>query len=198
MNEPNDELHQLWQGAKKTARPATSDPEALIVRAKAQQQHTRNFHWGNIAVLLGVVVGLIAFFRYVAPLQTTLSHGGIGLMIGGLLLRILIEGYSLIRSSRVDLSADAQQATHEALTFLRFRKTIHGWVTVAIVLLYSLGFYLLTPEFNQYFSLPWMILIDGSYLVGAVILIGLIRRGIRKEVTALEELAAIGRELGAA
>ena len=198
MNEPNDELHQLWQETKSIIRPSTSNVEALIAQAKAHRKHTRNFHGGNIAVLLGVVFGLIVFFRYVAPLQTLLSHVGIGLMIGGLLLRIVIELYSLVRSTRIDLSANARQATDDALAFLRFRKTVHGWVTITIVLLYSLGFYLLTPEFSQYFSLPWMILIDGSYLVGAAILIGLIRRGIRKEVTALEELAAIGRELGAA
>ncbi len=195
MNEPDDELHHLWQEAKKSTRPATSDAETLIVRAKTHQKHTRNFHWGNMAVLLGTVFGLLAFFRYVAPLQTLLSHVGIGLMIGGLLLRIVIELYSVVRSTRIDLSANARQATDDALAFLRFRKTVHGWVTIAIVFLYSLGFYLLTPEFSQYFSLPWLILIDGSYLVGAAILIGLIRRGIRREITALAELTAVRQEI---
>ncbi|MGB3851886.1 MAG: hypothetical protein WA958_18095 [Tunicatimonas sp.] len=198
MSEPNNELHQLWQQAKQTHRAALPDATSLINRAKAHQRHTRNFHFGNMAVLSATVAGLLVFFRYVAPLQTTLSHLGIGLMIGGLLLRILIEGYSVVRSARINLSANAQQATSDALTFLRFRKVVHGWVTIAIVLLYSLGFYLLTPEFSQYFSLPWMILIDGSYLVGAAVLIILIRRGIKREMTALAELVAIKQDMNAA
>lgn len=191
MSEPNSELRQLWQAAKQTTKPSSSDAKALIVRARAHQKRTRNFHLSNIIILLTTMIGLIAFFYYVAPLQTLLSHVGIGLMLGGLLLRILIEGYSMMRGLRIDLSVNAQQATDDALAFHRLRKTIHGPFTIVIVLLYSIGFYLLTPEFSRYFTLPWMILIDGSYLVGATILIVLIRRGVRQEMTALSELVAI-------
>ena len=195
MNESDDNLKTLWEQAKQHHPPAPPVPDALADRARAMVKHTRNFHFGNVAILLAVVVGLLAFFYYVAPLQTLLSHIGIGLMIGGLLVRIVIELYSVARSARIDLGANAVQATDDALSFYRFRKKIHGPITIAIVLLYSLGFYLLTPEFSDYFSLPWMVLIDGSYLVGAVILILLIRQGIRKEMAALLELTTVKNEM---
>ena len=195
MNESNDELTDLWKQAKQHNAPTLSAPDALADRARAIVKHTRNFHLGNVAILLAVVVGLLAFFYYVAPLQTLLSHIGIGLMIGGLLVRIGIELYSVARSGRINLGANAVQATDDALSFYRFRKKIHGPITIAIVLLYSLGFYLLTPEFSDYFSWPWMMLIDGSYLVGAVILILLIRQGIRKEMAALRELTTVKNEM---
>ena len=195
MNESDDELTNLWKQAKQQHPPAPSAPNVLAEKARSTVRHTRNFHLGNVAILLTVVVGLLAFFYYVAPLQTTLSRIGIGLMIGGLLVRIGIELHSVARSARINLGVNAVQATDDALSFYRFRKRIHGPITITIVLLYSLGFYLLTPEFSRYFSLFWMVLIDGSYLVGAVILILLIRQGIRKEMKALAELIDIKKEM---
>ena len=195
MHEPDDELTNLWKQAKQQNAPTPSAADALAKKARATVRHTRNFHLGNVAILLAVVVGLLAFFYYVAPLQTTLSHIGIGLMIGGLLVRIAVELHSVARSARIDLGANAVRATDDALSFYQFRKRIHGPITITIVLLYSLGFYMLTPEFSHYFSLPWMILIDGSYLIGAVILILLIRQGIRKEMSALAELIDIKEDM---
>lgn len=195
MNESNDELTNLWKQAKQHHTPRPSSFATLVDKARATVRHTRNFHLGNVAILLVVVVGLLAFFYYVAPLQTTLSHVGIGLMIGGLLIRIGVELHSVARSARINLGVNAVQATDDALSFYRFRKRIHGPITITIVLLYSLGFYLLTPEFSRYFSLFWMILIDGSYLVGAIILILVIRQGIRQEMRALAELIDIKKEM---
>jgi hypothetical protein len=65
---------------------------------------------------------------------------------------------------------------------------IHGPVTISILLLYTIGFYMLTPEFSRYFSLPVMILIDVSYIAGAAIVGIAIRHGIAKEMTILNAI----------
>jgi len=88
-------------------------------------------------------------------------------MMAVLMIRILVELGSCIRFSRLDLTASAQAASTAFFRFYRFRPVIHGWFTIALVALYTTGFYMLTPEFSLYFSLPMMILIDASYLVGA-------------------------------
>jgi hypothetical protein len=60
---------------------------------------------------------------------------------------------------------------------------MNGPVTVSIVILYSIGFYLLTPEFSLYFSTSMMVLIDLSYIIAAVIFISSIMKAVKKEMS---------------
>lgn len=195
MSQPSDELHRLWQAAKQDTSPTSLEASAMIAQARTHRRRTQRFHWINVAVLLLVVIGLGAFFTYLAPLQDTLSHIGIGFMIGSLLLRIGIEVYSAVISSRIDLSIAPRQALETARVFHRFRQTIHGPITGAIVALYSLGFFVLLPEFSRYFNLLWIVLMSVSYVIGAVFVTWQVRRGIRREMQALARLSAIEKEL---
>ncbi|MEO9209891.1 MAG: hypothetical protein ABI208_02265 [Ginsengibacter sp.] len=69
------------------------------------------------------------------------------------------------------------------MSYFRFRKIMNGPVTVSIVILYSIGFYLLTPEFSLYFSTSMMVLIDLSYIIAAVIFISSIMKAVKKEMS---------------
>jgi uncharacterized membrane protein YqjE len=72
---------------------------------------------------------------------------------------------------------------------------MNGPVTVSIVILYSIGFYLLTPEFSLYFSTAMMVLIDLSYILAAVIFIWSIRKAVKKEMTILNEVIHIQEDI---
>ena len=194
MSNP-DELTQLWQAARQAVPVPPDNSQALLRRAKASQRHTLYFQLGNIAVLLAVVVGLLAFFNYVAPVREGLSRVGVVLMIGGLLLRIGIESYSVRKSRRLNVARDARRATDDALRYYRFRQRVHGPVTFSIVALYTLGFALLNPEFSLYFSGYALMAMDVFYLLGAVFLVWQIRKGIRKEMSALADLVAVQQEM---
>ena len=113
---------------------------------------------------------------------------GVSLMIGSISVRILIELFSIYLSTKIDLSAAAMKTNHDWLKFYQFRKRIHGPVTLIIIVLYTIGFYMLTPEFSLHFSFPVMILIDLSYIIGAIIFTWFIRNAIRKE---MKYLAAV-------
>lgn len=116
-------------------------------------------------------------------------------MTGGLALRILIECYSIYLSSKVDPADSAFNANRATLVYHRFRKIINSPVTVVILRLYSVGFYMLTPLFYRIFNLPVLILIDASYVVIAIIFNGFIRRTIRQEMSILREIIQIEEEL---
>ena len=195
MSERSNDINQLWQDAKKAAQKSTLSTADLILQANKKKKLSQNFHVVNILILSIVLVGICAFFYYVANFQQTISHIGVGLMTGGLAVRIFIEFISMIIFKRIDLTDTASETNQKTMRFYAFRRRIHGPVTIIIVLAYTMGFFLLTPEFSLYFSTPMMVLIDGSYIIGAVILTWQIRKGIVNEIKTLNELVSLRNNL---
>ena len=62
---------------------------------------------------------------------------------------------------------------------------------MTIVGLYIIGFFLLTPEMATAIPKGYVVLFDGIFMVGAVSLIWQIRKGIKKELQYLSDLADI-------
>jgi len=192
MDDSFNELKNLWRHP--TNKPQ-ADADRIIRLAEKQKKNTVRMHVINIFVLAAVTIGLAVFFIEVARFKQPISHVGTGLMIGGLVIRIMIEILSIYRSSKIDLS-DSTVSTNDAWRkFYQFRKKIHGPVTVTIIVLYTIGFYLLTPEFNLYFRMPMMILIDFSYILAAAIYTVFIRKAIRKEMGYLDAILSVQKEL---
>ena len=82
-----------------------------------------------------------------------------------------------------------------SINYYKFRTRVNGLVTIVILVLYTIGFYLLTPEFSLYFSTSILILIDLSYVLGAVIFTWFIRKTIKKEMRILNEILRIKNDL---
>lgn len=194
MNNEMDDLKQLWNNAKQ-ATPSTATAEQLILQAAAKKKSSVYFQYGNILVLAVVLWGLWLFFYRLYPLATLLSKIGAGLMVGGLALRICIEILSIIRSGKIHVTDSVLQNASNSVSYYRFRKTIHGPVTFLIITAYTIGYYLLMPEWSRYFSVSIMVLLCCSYPIIAIILIKLISKGIRKEMDDLNELIKLQDEL---
>lgn len=194
MSDLLDDLKNKWDDAKEKnlQRPSTAE---VINLSKKKMKGAVNMHIGNIAILTITLIGISAFFIYVAPLQWVLSHIGIALMTGGLLLRILIECYSIYRASKVKISDSTAVSSEKSLRFYAYRKRIHGPVTISILIAYTLGFYLLTPEFATYFTTTQVVLIDLSYLLAAAIFGYSIRKGIKDEMRLLNEWKVLQEEI---
>jgi len=188
MSDSIENLKNSWQAAKKDHQQRPSNTDHLIDLAKAKMKSAVYMHIKNIAVLILTLAGLVAFFIYVAPFEHILSHLGIALMLGGLLIRILIEGYSIHLSSKIDISASVSDVNQQYLDFYAYRKHIHGVITISILIAYSVGFYMLIPEFSLYFSQSIIILLCLSYPLAAVLFGFFIRKGIRGEMRFLDEL----------
>lgn len=195
MSDSLNDLKNKWDEAK-TAQPVQStDAKTLIARSQKKLKGAVNIHLGNIAILAITLLGISSFFLFIAPFKETLSQIGIFLMTGGLLLRIAIECYSIYRSSKVNVAEAAVIANEKTLSFHAYRKRIHGSVTVGILLAYTIGFYLLTPEFANYFTTNQVILLDISYLGAAAIFGYSIRKAIKTEMKLLDELKDLQGQL---
>jgi len=159
------------------------------------QDASKRAHFLNAFFLSLLAIGLCLFFYFLAPLQDTLSKVGIELMIGGIIVRIVIEMVSHKKASSIDFSNNSSLSAQQAKAFLAYRNRIHGPVTIIIVCLYTIGFYMLTPEFSRYFSTFWMWMMDGSYLIVGLIPFLLIRKGVQKELRMLEQINDLLGEL---
>ncbi|WP_258100809.1 hypothetical protein [Marinoscillum pacificum] len=196
MEDNFDQLKNSWKAAKQE-HPTPSKPD-MLQTVKANYSKSKTAHIWN-AIILGLVfIGLAAFFYFVAPMQEILSRIGIGLMIGGLIVRIIIELVSHQKANNIDYAAASNESAEQARNFYAYRKKIHGPVTITIIALYTIGFYALTPEFSKYFSTFWMWMMDGSYLVIGVVLFVIIRRGVVQEMRDLKQITELQNSLSEA
>ncbi|WP_299214274.1 hypothetical protein [uncultured Aquimarina sp.] len=195
MNNEFEALQNQWQKDKSSIESTSYDIEDLFSSIRKKKSWSTRFHYGNISVLSIVLIGIIAFFYFVAPVQELLSRVGVGLMVGGLLTRIIIEIISVSKTKKINMLDDALQTTNDTITFYNFRKTIHGPITIGIIGLYTIGFYMITPEFSLYFETWQMILIDVSYIIGAIIPFVAVRKNIKKEIKILLEIIQLKKRM---
>ncbi|WP_109300263.1 hypothetical protein [Aquimarina sp. AU474] len=188
MNDDFEALQREWQKDKDNIKSDTTTMNDLFFLIQKKKKASVRFQFGNIIVLLITMLGITAFFYYVAPVKETLSRIGAGLMVIGLFLRIVIEMISIIKSKNIDVKDNVLETSEKTITYYKFRKTIHGPITIIILVLYTIGFYMITPEFSLYFSTWKMILIDVSYLVAACIFIPIIRKSIKREIRTLLDI----------
>ncbi|KZS38677.1 hypothetical protein AWE51_13890 [Aquimarina aggregata] len=195
MNNEFDDLQRKWQKNKEQIRNEPMAMDTMLAAVTKKKASTIRFQYGNIVVLLITLVVISLFFYYIAPVQQILSRIGVGLMIGGLFLRIIIEFISIIKSKKVDIVNNVLSTTQETINYYNFRKRIHGPITVIIILLYTIGFYMITPEFSLYFSTWQMILINTSYIIAAAIFIPIIRKSVKQEVKTLHEIIELKEKI---
>lgn len=195
MNNEMDDLKNMWRGARKSVGSFSTKTSKLIAMAQKKKKSAVKMHVLNILVLTITLIGISVFFVYVAKFNQLMSHIGVALMVGGLVLRILIEIFSIYYSGKINMSESALHANESFIRFYNFRKVIHGPVTITILALYTIGFYLLTPEFSLYFNTTMIVLIDLSYIIGAAIVSQFIINAIRKEFNYLKEILKLREEL---
>lgn len=197
MKDELDDIKKMWQEVKESSQQqfVATNVNALITLGEAKKKSTLTAHYGNALGLTVTLAMLIFCFYYVFHFQMVLSNIGATLMIGGMALRILIEIFSALRSQRIKISDTTSQSVHNTISFYQFRKRIHGPVTILIFGLYFVGFYMLTPEFSMHLSLSWVIVMDASAVVIAIVLILIIRHGILKELKDLEKIVDIQTNL---
>ena len=196
MNDPLNDIKGLWEESKSTDSSSQNEIENLINKANSQKKQIRKIQYANAIILSITLIILALFFIYVAPFQELLSLIGIGLMIGGLLIRIIVELFS-IRLSLKTQNADqsALEMSNAMISYQKFRMKIHGAFTYIILGLYSIGFYFLIPEFSLYMSdfMTWVL--AASYIPAAIIFTYFIKTAIKKELQKLNELLSLHDEL---
>ncbi len=188
MNNEFNELQNKWESNKKEIELSNDSFDILYSKIKKKEKENYFFYYGTITILLATLIVISLFFYYVAPVKETLSRIGVGLMISGLLFRIFIEVISISKAKQINNLDNTLKTTENTINFHKFRKIIHKVIAPIIIVLYTIGFYMITPEFSLYIEFWNLVLIDISYVIIGIILFIVIRKGVKKEMQKLNDI----------
>ncbi len=194
MNNEFSELQNKWESNKNKIH-IPNNFDTLFNKIKKKERENYFFYYGTITILLTTLIVISLFFYYVAPVKETLSRIGAGLMIAGLLFRIVIEIISIYRAKQINHLDNTLKTTENTIKFLQFRKIIHKIIAPIIIVLYTVGFYMITPEFSLYIRFWYLVLIDISYVIIAIILFIIIRNSVKKEMQKLNDIIKLKNDL---
>ncbi|MFT6870183.1 MAG: hypothetical protein ACJA2L_001441 [Polaribacter sp.] len=195
MNSDFKELKRTWESSKKSMEPSTANFDSLYKKIKSKEKENYFFYYGTITILLTTLIVISLFFYYVAPVQEILSRIGAGLMISGLIFRIFIEIISIQKAKQINILDSTLKTAENSFQFHQFRKIIHQVIAPIIIVLYTVGFYMITPEFSVYMKFWNVVLIDISYVVIGIILFSIIRKGIKEEMQKLTDIVKLKNEI---
>ena len=195
MNSDFKELKRTWESSKKSMEPSTANFDSLYKKIKSKEKENYFFYYGTITILLTTLIVISLFFYYVAPVQEILSRIGAGLMISGLIFRIFIEIISIQKAKQINILDSTLKTAENSFQFHQFRKIIHQVIAPIIIVLYTVGFYMITPEFSVYMKFWNVVLIDISYVVIGIILFFIIRKGIKEEMQKLTDIVKLKSEI---
>ncbi len=195
MDSEFNKLQNKWEINKKEIELSNDSLDILYSKIKKKEKENYFFYYGTITILLATLIVISLFFYYIAPVKETFSRIGVGLMISGLLFRILIEIISIYKAKQINNIDNTLKTTENTINFHQFRKTIHKVIAPIIIVLYTIGFYIITPEFSLYIEFWNLVLIDISYVFIGIILFIVIRKGVKKEMQKLNDIIKLKGDL---
>lgn len=188
MDSEFNKLQSKWESNKNEIELSDDSLGILYSKIKKNEKENYFFYYGTITILLVTLIVISLFFYYVAPVKETISRIGVGLMILGLTFRILIEIISIYKAKQINNIDNTLKTTENTINFHQFRKIIHKVIAPIIIILYTIGFYMITPEFSLYIEFWNLVLIDISYVIIGIILFVVIRKGVKKEMQKLDDI----------
>ena len=197
MKDEFSALENAWSTGQKKLAEQTVGFADLQQALEQRKSASRSFQYGTLAILLFTLIGLSAFFIYIAPVKQTISRVGVAAMLGGLTIRVGLEIISLLKLQRISTLSNSKENTQNSIGFHAFRVKTQSIYSPIIIAVFTIGFYLITPEFLDNLSFNMVLFIDISYLFIAVVLFYVIRMGVQKELQSLQEWTDLLRELEA-
>lgn len=195
MNNDFKNLQSHWESSKKDIELFPTNLDAIYDKIRKKEKENYFFYYGTIMILLVTLIIVSLFFYYIAPVKETLSRVGVGLMILGLVFRIYIELISIQKAKQINLMESTLKTAENSIVFHRFRKTIHEVIAPIIIGLYTIGFFMISPEFSLYMDFRNVVLIYVSYVIIGIILFIVIRKGVVKEMKTLDVIVILKNEI---
>ena len=127
---------------------------------KKSEEHRKKIKLNHIATL--IIIGfttliLLCYFIWLGIYSVSIFTIGLGLMISSMILRIILELISIKKFNTINIETSLLEYSKNATSFYTWRKGIHFIATPIIYIIYTIGFSLLIPTFQEQFSTPFFI-----------------------------------------
>ena len=164
--------------------PSASDFSTLKsgIRKVANKQKITNI------VLLGTVAVLVLFFWKIGAMDFSNVAIAIGAMIAALIIRVLVEFFSITHLKNLTATTDIQKFKQKLQNYYRNRVWVHLGLTPALLAVYAYAFWTLLPDFKASLSEGFYIYIVYSSMALLLFFIFFIGKEVRKELRVLQEL----------
>lgn len=141
----------------------------------------------NIVLSITILI-LAGFFFYIEAHKNTTVSMALLLMISSLVVRILVEYYSINRLKKMDVTKNSSVFNENMVTYYKRRITTHYITTPIIIVLYSIGFITLMPYFKENLSSGFYTYISVSAIIILIAMVLFIGKQIKKELSVLKEI----------
>jgi len=178
-----EDLKSQWENQPEQNTP--SKGSELIVQKMNNIKRKQGI--SNIVLLVTVLI-LVAFFIYIEAYNNTTVTLALLLMISSLLVRIIIEFFSIRKLKTIDITKSSTDFKTNIVAYYKNRIITHYIMTPVIILLYSIGFIILLPFFKKYLSEGFYTYILVSAIVVLFVMVFFIRKQIKKELLILKGL----------
>ncbi|MEM5565593.1 hypothetical protein WNY78_10780 [Psychroserpens sp. AS72] len=178
-----EELKSDWDNQPKQ-NPPRGGSELIVQKINGLKRK----QWITNIVLLITVLILIGFFFYVEAYNNTTVTFALFLMVSSLLVRIIIEYFSIKKLQEIDVTVNSSVFNDNIIAYYKKRIRTHYIITPIIIILYSLGFILLLPSFKKYLSEGFYTYIIFSAIIILIIMVLFFRKQIKKELSIVKGL----------
>ncbi|WP_027127271.1 hypothetical protein [Gelidibacter mesophilus] len=196
MNKDFSTLKGNWDDLKNTTdTSSTYAIKAIEQKIKSKERENFFFYYGTIFILSITLIGIILFFIYVAPVKEIISKIGALLMIMGLVFRIVIETISITKAKQIKKLDNTLNNLENLRKFHQFRKVAHNIISPIILITYTIGFFIIVPEFSKYIDHLPLTLFCIAYFVAGIIIFYVIRKSVKKEMKKINKILKLKQQL---
>ena len=181
------DLEAAWKQQANTGKQRPASEQLVQLAEQQARQLKAKFRW-TMGLLSLTVLVLAGYFATYAGFRFTAFSGGLLMMMGSLLIRIVLEWISARQFRRLDVQAHFTSSLQQLTAFYRKRRLLHLVITPLLYAAYTIGFVLLLPVFRQEFSAGFYYYLLASGFGSLVVLAWVIFRTNRRELTILAQL----------
>ena len=182
-----ENIRSQWSSRDLPSSPPSGSQMAM---QKAKLLKKKQFI-GQLVLSLTVII-LVAFFFYISAYNSGIVSLGLGLMIGSLVVRIVVEFISQSRLRKLSVMQEVSKYRSALISYYTTRKWIHYLLTPLLFILYFIGFALLLPIFKLYLSPGFYTYVLYSSIFLFLFFSVFIGVQVKKELATLEDWKNMG------
>ncbi len=176
------DIQNTWQQQAETNTLPDFEP------VKQQLSNLRKKQWIT-QVILGITgIVLIAFFFYISAYNTNGPLLGMLLLIGVIVVRVFIEVRSQQKLRKINVLLSFTEFKEQLIAYYQKRKILAFRVIPILLIIYNIGFIIMSYYFYQYLSRGFFYYIVLSYVISFIVLFIFIRKQVLNELEILKKL----------